>query len=115
MLHINDSTNEIQLTRGDTAYLQVPLMNLGVDGEETEYTMAEDDILTLTVRVTADDSTICFQKSSIGTNTFRIMPEDTQDYSFGKYKYDVQLTKANGDVHTVIEPACFKILPEVTY
>lgn len=115
MLHINDATNEIQLTRGDTAYLQVPLVNIGPGGEETEYAMAADDILTFTVRAALDDPKICFQKVSKGANSFRVAPEDTQGYTFGKYKYDIQLTKANGDVHTVVEPACFKILPEVTY
>ena len=111
MLYIDGT--DIKLTRGDTAYLQVPLVNKLPDGTSQEYTMEAGDTLTMTMRAKYD-SEICFQKIAKGTNTFHIVPEDTASCNFSKYKYDVQLTMANGDVYTVIEPACFQILPEVT-
>ena len=112
MLYIDGT--DIKLTRGDTAYLQVPIVNKMPDGSTAPYEMAEGDTLTMTMRARYD-SEVCFQKVVKGDNTFKILPEDTYPFSFGKYKYDIQLTKANGDVFPVIEPSCFQVLPEVTY
>lgn len=112
MLYIEGT--DIKLTRGDTAYLQVPLINMLPDGSASEYEIAPEDTLTMTMRAKYDTE-VCFQKTIKGINTFHIVPEDTAGCSFGKYKYDVQLTTANGDVYTVIEPACFQVLPEVTH
>lgn len=118
MLYIKGT--EIQLTRGDTAYLEVPLVTLRhIDGQDEPikepFEMQHDDILILTVRTDVKNPDICFQKVVQGSNMFHIEPNDTCHCEFSKYKYDVQLTTARGDVLTVIEPACFKILAEVTY
>ena len=109
MLYIDDKT--IKLTRGDTARLTVPITNLANTGE---YTMESGDILYFTVKKTAKDSDFLFQKSVTGSNSIHIKPEDTADLSFGKYKYDVQLTTATGDVYTVIEPSTFEVMEEIT-
>lgn len=109
MLYIDDKT--IKLTRGDTARLTVPIVNLANNGE---YTMESGDILYFTVKKTAKDSDFLFQKSVTGSNSIHISPEDTADLSFGKYKYDVQLTTATGDVYTVIEPSTFEVMEEIT-
>lgn len=111
MLYVDG--NNIKLTRGDTAYLQVPIENKLPDGSTVPYELAANDTLTMTMRATYD-SEVCFQKVLKGSNTFHILPEDTCGCKFGKYKYDVQLTMANGDVFTVVEPTCFQVLPEVT-
>lgn len=109
MLYIDDKT--IKLTRGDTARLTVPIVNLANNGE---YTMESGDILYFTIKKTAKDSDFLFQKSVTGSNSIHIRPEDTADLSFGKYKYDVQLTTATGDVYTVIEPSTFEVMEEIT-
>lgn len=109
MLYIDDKT--IKLTRGDTARLTVPIINLANNGE---YTMESGDILYFTVKKTAKDSDFLFQKSVTGSNSIHIRPEDTANLSFGKYKYDVQLTTATGDVYTVIEPSTFEVMEEIT-
>ena len=109
MLYIDDKT--IKLTRGDTARLTVPIVNLANNGE---YTMESGDILYFTVKKTAKDTDFLFQKSVTGSNSIHIRPEDTADLSFGKYKYDVQLTTATGDVYTVIEPSTFEVMEEIT-
>lgn len=109
MLYIDDKT--IKLTRGDTARLTVPIVNLANNGE---YTMESGDILYFTVKKTAKDSDFLFQKSVTGSNSIHIRPEDTAALSFGKYKYDVQLTTATGDVYTVIEPSTFEVMEEIT-
>lgn len=109
MLYIDDKI--IKLTRGDTARLTVPIINLANNGE---YTMESGDILYFTVKKTAKDTDFLFQKSVTGSNSIHIKPEDTADLSFGKYKYDVQLTTATGDVYTVIEPSTFEVMEEIT-
>ena len=109
MLYIDDKN--IKLTRGDTARLTVPIINLANNGE---YTMESGDILYFTVKKTAKDSDFLFQKSVTGSNSIHIRPEDTATLSFGKYKYDVQLTTATGDVYTVIEPSTFEVMEEIT-
>ena len=76
--------------------------------------MESGDILYFTVKKTAKDSDFLFQKSVTGSNSIHIRPEDTADLSFGKYKYDVQLTTATGDVYTVIEPSTFEVMEEIT-
>ena len=109
MLYIDDKI--IKLTRGDTARLTVPIINLANNGE---YTMESGDILYFTVKKTAKDTDFLFQKSVTGSNSIHIRPEDTAALSFGKYKYDVQLTTATGDVYTVIEPSTFEVMEEIT-
>lgn len=111
MLYIDGT--DIKLTRGDSAYLQIPIENRQPDGSSAEYQMAEGDKLTMTMRKGLD-AEICFQKTIVGANTFHILPTDTKGCEFGKYKYDVQLTTASGDVYTIIEPSCFQVLTEVT-
>lgn len=101
----------IKLTRGDTAYLTIDILN-EVTGEP--YVMNPDDTLTLTVKHSVNDADICFQKDVQGTLDIKINPEDTADCAFDKYVYDVQLTQANGDVYTVVVPTPFYILEEVT-
>lgn len=110
MLYVEDN-NTIKLTRGDTAYLEVPLVNKLTN---EEYVMQPTDRLIFTVKRDIKDTTMCFQKVAVGTNLFKILPEDTAGCDFAKYKYDVQFEGANGDVFTVIEPACFTIMAEVT-
>lgn len=110
MLVINN--NNISLTRGDTAWLTVPTYI--VIGEEKQlYTVKEDDVMTLTVKREYKDEEPMIEKKVTGTNLFHIKPEDTKPYDFGTYKYDVEITTADGDNYTIIEDKKFKITNEV--
>ena len=102
----------IKLTRGDTARFSVNLSN---DLTGSDYTMAVDDKITFTVKKKVKDDAPLLQKNMIGYPVFHIKPEDTQDLSFGRYVYDVQINTASGDVYTIIEPSTFEILKEVTH
>jgi len=104
--------NQISLTRGDTAYLIVPIFN---DVTSEDYVLSPDDTITFTVKKTVDDTEFIFQKVMKGSNEIHILPEDTIGCSYTTYMYDVQLTTANGDVFTVIEPTKFRITSEVTF
>ena len=110
MLYIKDD-GTIRLTRGDTARLTIPIIN---STSNDEYVMQSGDVLFFTVNKSAKDTNYLFQKESTGANAIHIKPEDTDNRSFGKYKYDVQLTTVSGDVYTIIEPSVFEIMEEIT-
>lgn len=105
--------NRIRMTRGDSAYMTVKLTRAIPGCEEEEYTMAEDDTLTMTVRknIRADTAII---KTAVGSASFRFVPSDTEDLSPGCYIYDVQLTTAAGDVYTVTDREEFILMDGVT-
>ena len=116
MLKIDERTKKISLTRGDTAYLTFPLTD-NVTGNS--YQMGANDILTLSIKKDfGDQQKMALQKVSKGTNYIHIAPEDTKSLKFACYKYEVELTKANGDVFTIIGAETqnkipeFEILPE---
>lgn len=109
MLIVNGD-NSIELTRGDTARLTVPI----TDDEGQTYTMQATDTLTMTVKSSVNDSEPSFQKIVTGDNTIHIEPADTAGLNFGKYIYDIELCTADGDVYTIIEKTTFKIREEVT-
>ena len=107
MLYIEENT--IRLTRGDTAYLEIPLVT-----SDGIYEMSPEDTLTFSVKKNTRETEYIFQKVITGVNTFRVEPNDTDELTFGKYVYDVQLNTPEGDVYTVIPPSTFEVLAEVT-
>lgn len=106
MLYVEGNT--IRLTRGDTAFLTVPITAAG-----EEYTMQSGDTLVMSVKKTVNDAEYSFQKVADG-NVIHILPDDTKTLPFGKYKYDLQLNTADGDVYTLIDVDTFEIMAEVT-
>lgn len=109
MLIVSKATGEIKLTRGDTARLTVDLE----DDSGQAYSVQNDDVVTFTVKKNYEDAEPLIQKKVTGTNVFHIKPEDTKELAFGKYKYDVQLTTADGDNYTVVDDKDFRITNEV--
>lgn len=109
MLSVSGTT--IKLTRGDTAYLS---LDLTMDGEEYEF--ADGDTITFSIRRTTDDNDVEYllQKTIVAGDTIVIEPEDTKHLNYGRYKYDVQLNTAKGEIFTVIEPSTFQVAEEVT-
>lgn len=110
MLEIK-ADGSIRLTRGDTAKLTVKLK---YEGTNDSYIIRPTDKFTLTVKKSVKDTVALVQKVVVGSNNIKINPEDTQDLAFGKYKYDVQLTTADGEVYTIIDPATFEVAEGVT-
>lgn len=110
MLNIDDNNN-ITLTRGDSASIGVTLEN--PDG--TTYELQEGDELLFTVKHNCITEDIIIQKDISSTAIINLLPGDTEDLLYGVYFYDVQLTKANGAVNTVIPPRDFIIAKEVTF
>lgn len=110
MLNIDDNNN-ITLTRGDSASIEVALEN--PDG--SAYELQEGDKLLFTVKHNCITEDIIIQKDISANAIINLLPGDTDSLLYGVYFYDVQLTKANGAVNTVIPPRDFIVSKEVTF
>ena len=99
---------KLAMTRGDSESIKVTCSELCHPG----------DALTLTVRQSPEDP-VEMQKTVTefpgGEAVIFIDPEDTAPLDFGDYVYDVQWTRGDGTVTTVIEPSRFRLKEEVTY
>ena len=60
-----------------------------------------------------DEEPLLLINIPIDTMILVITPEDTKSLEFGKYVYDVELTKVNGDVDTFITKARIDLTEEV--
>ena len=94
--------NEIHLTQGDSAYLNVEITN----DDGTPYAIKEGDSLTITVKAT--NGTKIFSKTVQAYESIIIEPQDTIDVGVGRYKYDIQLNTEN-QVYTIIPVSSFFI------
>lgn len=102
--------NTIYLTRGDT--FRAVLTITYPDG--SIYTPKEGDSIRFAMKADVDsEELLIFRDIPIDTMMLTIYPGDTKNLDFGSYVYDIQLTKANGDVDTFITASKFKITAEV--
>ena len=102
--------NTIYLTRGDTFKATLAITN--PDG--TVYTPKEGDSIRFALKADIyDEECLILRDIPIDTMLLVIYPEDTKELDFGTYVYDIQITKANGDVDTFITASKFKITAEV--
>ena len=102
--------NTIFLTRGDTfkAKITITYPNGAV------YTPTEGDSIRFALKEDVEDKEcLIIRDIPIDTMLLVINPEDTKELEFGSYVYDLQLTKANGDVDTFITASKFKLTAEV--
>jgi hypothetical protein len=101
--------NEIKLTQGDTAFLDITITN---------YDPVEGDILYFTVKkdITSMENTIQKKITEFDSNVAKVVL-NTLDTSIDidTYIYDIQLSLADGRVNTVILPTAFEIIPGVTH
>ena len=74
-----------------------------IEGAESEYTPAEGDVITLTVKKSVNDDEPLIVKTG-QDNLFE--PEDTAQLEPDMYVYDVVLQLVNGEPYTIIPPPC---------
>lgn len=100
----------ISLTRGDTCIVQIVVK----DDKDADYVPTAGDNIRFACKKTYNDDEVLIMKD-IPTDTLilKIDPEDTKDLVFGDYVYDIQLTKANGDVDTFITTSKLILTQEV--
>ena len=108
MFRINQKTHKISLTKGDNASFKVNIME--ANGQIRQ--LFDDDIITLTVRKTAN-SDVAFTKTA-ENGVINLVPTDTKSLAAGTYVYDIQLTTFGGNVYTIIPISYFEIQQEVT-
>lgn len=104
------SGTTISLTRGDTFEADISIAN--ADG--TAYEPVEGDSIRFAMKKDYSDPKPLLVKD-IPINTMKLVlePEDTADFTFGKYVYDIQLTRSTGEVDTFITKATIKLTEEV--
>lgn len=102
--------NNLYMTRGDTAVFPLKVTYM----DDTEYTFEEGDQILFSVKKRTTENEALFQKE-ITNGVLFLMPEDTKSLACGRYCYDVQLTKHDGTVRTIIPPHILKICEEVTF
>ena len=106
--NIKDTT--IYLTRGDTFMAQV---NINKPNNEP-YEPMEGDSIRFAMKQTYDDvNPLLVKDVPIDTMKLRLDPNDTKLLPFGTYVYDIQLTKATGEVDTFISKGKLKLTEEV--
>ena len=97
----------IAMTRGDSESITVRCSEPFADGDTVTFTMRPDI-----------EGEIALQKEITdfpdGEAVIVFEPEDTASLDFGDYVYDIQLTRANDTVTTLVVPARFRLTEEVT-
>lgn len=106
----NVSGTTIALTRGDTFMALITI----TDSENNPYIPVEGDTIRFAMKATYSDAVPLLVKD-IPINTMKLIlePEDTKHLAFGRYVYDIQLTRATGEVDTFITKAKINITEEV--
>lgn len=102
--------NVITLTRGDTAILRLDI----IDEKGIPYEIQNGDVVIFTLKRNVMERDVVFQKTMVN-GKITINPKDTSSLEYGSYFYDVELTKENGFVATVIPPSKLIIAEEVTW
>lgn len=105
MFKINKT--EIHMTRGDSAQFTVNL----VFSNGIQYTMEPTDQLRFSMKQ-EQATELSLQKTVTGTATFNLVPADTNQLKYGKYKYDIQLLRGE-EVYTVVPYADLFLEKEV--
>ena len=106
--------NDIQLTRGDTAYIDLNIL----DQTGSPYVLDEGDEVHAQIRKKANDGELILDGNitvSEGVPVWTLTHDETKDIPIGTYVYDVELVTSSGEVFTFIEKSKFKITDEVTY
>lgn len=110
MLKVDQYTNKIMLTKGDSASLFVGVVDL----LDEEYHVNEDDIISMTIRKDADDEDVILYLIASNDNYIIFNPDDTKNLKAGYYIYDIQLETSEGEVYTIIPESTFELMREVT-
>lgn len=104
------SGTNITLTRGDSLTAKISIFNQ--DG--SEYIPVQGDSVRFAMKANySDHSPLLVKDIPIDSLILSIKPEDTKSLSFGKYVYDIQLTRADGSVDTFITKASLRLTEEV--
>ena len=100
----------ITLTKGDSFYAEITIKTAA----GSVYTpQAGDSVRFALKRFYIDAQPLILKQIPTDTLLLYLTPEETKALAVGEYVYDVELTKANGDVDTFIHEAKFIVAYEV--
>lgn len=100
----------ITLTRGDTFTALITI----TDSEGNQYAPVKGDRIRFAMKTDCEDGApLLIKEIPVDTMILVIEPEDTKSLAFGKYVYDIELTKVTGEVDTFITKATLKLTEEV--
>lgn len=100
----------ITLTRGDTFSALITITDLN----DNQYIPMNGDRIRFAMKTDYEDGApLLIKEIPIDTMILVIEPEDTKPLAFGKYVYDIELTKVTGEVDTFITKATLKLTEEV--
>lgn len=99
----------IQATKGDTIIMPFVVIN----NDNSIYQVQTGDVINFGLKENYAD-TECLIEKTINNDELKLILEhdDTKELEVGSYVYDIQITKANGEVHTFIS-GNLQILNEV--
>lgn len=104
------SGTTITMTRGDTFKALLSLVN----SDGSSYIPDDGDTIRFAMKSSYEDELpLLVKEIPSSTMVLKIDSADTKPLPFGNYVYDIQLTKPNNEVDTVIERARLKITEEV--
>ena len=107
----------ITMTRGDSESITVSCYS-AQNGVREFMPLGEGDTVTFTVREDAESAVLLQIEADDFPDGKAVIPidhDDTAFMDFGEYVYDIQLTRSDGTVKTLIQPSSFKLTEEVTY
>ena len=105
---IIDTSNNILITRGDTATIDISIK----DESDQEYVLQPGDTLLFSVKKLPIASTPVLEKT-LTAKQLILSTADTDSLSFGVYKYDITLITALDEVCTFINCCDFIVGEEV--
>lgn len=95
--------------RGDTGIIDIDMRAYGFD-----FPFREGDSAVFSVKKKMTDKGYVLQKHADPNGMFVFFPEDTRLLEPGVYWYDIQVTFKEGQVLTVMGPAQYRLLADVT-
>lgn len=89
----------IQATKGDTIIMPIVVFN----NDNSIYQVQTGDVINFGLKASYEDAE-CLIEKTIDNETLKLVLEhdDTKELEVGTYVYDIQITKANGEVNTFI-------------
>lgn len=109
--------NGITLTRGDSLFLQV-----GITRNGEQYVPREGDVVHFYLKHDnpryedaefQDQTPVISKVIPNDTLVLHLLPSDTRNLDFGVYRYDIEITFADGEVSTFINDEFFRLKREV--
>jgi uncharacterized membrane protein YkoI len=104
------SDNRIRLTRGDTAFIEVKLL----DDKGEKYEAKETDKLYFRLKRNSTLKDILIEKEiSIDSLTLELQEDDTKNLKFGDYIYEIELVTIENYHFTIIANTGFTLTTEL--